>query len=435
MSPAPGHASGHSAGYLLGGAAWLAHLACCGDAPVLCHGRSRPCSHDDVRAAPPRPSIAVHASAAAALPSPLLELLAGELRQGGAQLPDSQVLFPRSLQEAGEGKGKPDMRKWAGVALVVLLRILVCCACASVVAIGAFVVQGREVAVHVFVVAVIVMILLVRRRPGLAIAMGCLAGAVALLVEWWLEHRASLPTAQSMLTSRIARLAFYHRVLADVPAMKGRLASLCRLQPMDMVPTMSEMELRSWRRPSVPAAPDPLGGPDSPASPAAPETAAEPQEPTVAVTGTQRRQELADIGSASPDSQEKPSRREKKALRHQFVREPETEKRRALRQAARQRAADGAANGLEATKIQMQLDKTAGQMLGVDLGEDDLMLEVIEDGLVASWNQEHPDLEVRPGDMVVSVNGVHDADGMFGELQKPQILDITFQAYRPPHGA
>ena len=88
---------------------------------------------------------------------------------------------------------------------------------------------------------------------------------------------------------------------------------------------------------------------------------------------------------------------------------------------------------VEPRAVEIRIDKSSGSPLGVVLGEENLVIEVIEEGLIANWNKEqnNPGLEMLPGDVIVSVNGVRDVEGIFSELQKPQFLVITFQAFKP----
>mmetsp|Transcript_28605 Transcript_28605/g.52027 ORF Transcript_28605/g.52027 Transcript_28605/m.52027 type:complete len:169 (+) Transcript_28605:70-576(+) len=58
--------------------------------------------------------------------------------------------------------------------------------------------------------------------------------------------------------------------------------------------------------------------------------------------------------------------------------------------------------------LTITIDKRQGQKLGIDVDHQDgatLLIEHINDGLVANWNKDYPDKEVKIGDRIVSVNG------------------------------
>mmetsp|Transcript_13714 Transcript_13714/g.29921 ORF Transcript_13714/g.29921 Transcript_13714/m.29921 type:complete len:181 (+) Transcript_13714:83-625(+) len=81
----------------------------------------------------------------------------------------------------------------------------------------------------------------------------------------------------------------------------------------------------------------------------------------------------------------------------------------------------------------VHLDKgdkhSKGATIGVDITLVDMFLRVkqVKDGLVKSWNQEHPYSMVCPGDILVSVNGVSGrADKLLKHLALNQRLQLTF---------
>lgn len=80
----------------------------------------------------------------------------------------------------------------------------------------------------------------------------------------------------------------------------------------------------------------------------------------------------------------------------------------------------------------VMLDRTDGAMLGVDVvpGEIDpiLLIEGISEGLVQSWNEEHPDLQVAPGDRICEVNGVRgNLKRMIDQCKMNQELQMKIQ--------
>mmetsp|Transcript_23534 Transcript_23534/g.54364 ORF Transcript_23534/g.54364 Transcript_23534/m.54364 type:complete len:170 (-) Transcript_23534:218-727(-) len=58
--------------------------------------------------------------------------------------------------------------------------------------------------------------------------------------------------------------------------------------------------------------------------------------------------------------------------------------------------------------LTITIDKRQGQKLGIDVDHQDgatLLIEHINEGLVANWNKDYPGKEVKVGDRIVSVNG------------------------------
>jgi len=78
------------------------------------------------------------------------------------------------------------------------------------------------------------------------------------------------------------------------------------------------------------------------------------------------------------------------------------------------------------------IDKTAGGRLGIDIEhQHGMCISEIHDGLVKSWNDEHPENPVRCHDIMVGVNGVRgDAVLMAKECKKNQVLVITLRTSR-----
>mmetsp|Transcript_67523 Transcript_67523/g.106965 ORF Transcript_67523/g.106965 Transcript_67523/m.106965 type:complete len:163 (-) Transcript_67523:117-605(-) len=78
----------------------------------------------------------------------------------------------------------------------------------------------------------------------------------------------------------------------------------------------------------------------------------------------------------------------------------------------------------------IQIDRTSGERLGIDVDNLDgmtLLIESVNDGLVKKWNDAHPDKEVKPGDRLVEVNGIRDKlVELVDECKKDQMLTIKF---------
>lgn len=77
------------------------------------------------------------------------------------------------------------------------------------------------------------------------------------------------------------------------------------------------------------------------------------------------------------------------------------------------------------------LDKRGGEKLGVDVSHDhgdSLRVELVTGGLVEAWNAAHaerPELCVRPGDMIVEVNGQRgEVSVLVGQLASDQVLAL-----------
>mmetsp|Transcript_53250 Transcript_53250/g.65287 ORF Transcript_53250/g.65287 Transcript_53250/m.65287 type:complete len:128 (-) Transcript_53250:115-498(-) len=74
------------------------------------------------------------------------------------------------------------------------------------------------------------------------------------------------------------------------------------------------------------------------------------------------------------------------------------------------------------------LDKTNGERLGMDVDHEDgrtLAVDAITGGLIAKWNEEHPDKALRPKDRIVEVNGLRgDVLQLVDECKKPKVLTI-----------
>mmetsp|Transcript_57304 Transcript_57304/g.166289 ORF Transcript_57304/g.166289 Transcript_57304/m.166289 type:complete len:163 (-) Transcript_57304:239-727(-) len=72
------------------------------------------------------------------------------------------------------------------------------------------------------------------------------------------------------------------------------------------------------------------------------------------------------------------------------------------------------------------IDRSSGDRLGVDIDHQDgktLLVCAVGDGLVKSWNDEHPDEQIRKGDRIVEVNGVSgNIFKMVEECKKKEVL-------------
>lgn len=78
----------------------------------------------------------------------------------------------------------------------------------------------------------------------------------------------------------------------------------------------------------------------------------------------------------------------------------------------------------------IQIDRTSGQALGLDVRRNDEggMLEVKgvrETGLVAIWNRDNPDRAVQVGDLIVQANDAQERTSMLDTLKKMKPLDIS----------
>mmetsp|Transcript_18791 Transcript_18791/g.40327 ORF Transcript_18791/g.40327 Transcript_18791/m.40327 type:complete len:142 (-) Transcript_18791:63-488(-) len=85
-----------------------------------------------------------------------------------------------------------------------------------------------------------------------------------------------------------------------------------------------------------------------------------------------------------------------------------------------------------ADKYAIELDKTGGQPLGIDVDHADgatlLIVEINEGGLFAEWNATHKDKQVTPGDRIVEVNqAVGQVIDLVTESKKPQKLRIVLK--------
>lgn len=73
----------------------------------------------------------------------------------------------------------------------------------------------------------------------------------------------------------------------------------------------------------------------------------------------------------------------------------------------------------------IELDRAGGEDIGIDLDYTSLRVNVLrEEGLVSQWNQANPGLAVRPGDVIISVNGKKGA-GVLSECVQRHMLKIV----------
>ena len=57
-----------------------------------------------------------------------------------------------------------------------------------------------------------------------------------------------------------------------------------------------------------------------------------------------------------------------------------------------------------------------------------LLIEKVNAGMVNSWNQEHPEQPVKPGDRIIAVNGASgDAMKVAGECKAASVLELTLR--------
>merc|ERR1712060_975167 len=81
------------------------------------------------------------------------------------------------------------------------------------------------------------------------------------------------------------------------------------------------------------------------------------------------------------------------------------------------------ADGIMMEKLNVELIK---------LNESILRIEAIHDGLVATYNKNHPAFAVKPGDHIVKVNGkCRNAQAMLDELMEMDFLKITMRRVPP----
>lgn len=86
----------------------------------------------------------------------------------------------------------------------------------------------------------------------------------------------------------------------------------------------------------------------------------------------------------------------------------------------------------ECPKIEVDviLDKTGGTTLGVAAKPEpqngSLIIDNIgEEGLVASWNKEHPDCPIKEGDRIIDINGAHGStDRLVAQCKENKVLNI-----------
>ncbi|CAK0816790.1 unnamed protein product, partial [Prorocentrum cordatum] len=82
-----------------------------------------------------------------------------------------------------------------------------------------------------------------------------------------------------------------------------------------------------------------------------------------------------------------------------------------------------------AAEFNVVIDKTAGQALGVEIDSLDgtslLITAVTTGGLIQQWNDDHPELALKPGDRIVEVNGIRDdVNSIFEECSEDRILEL-----------
>jgi hypothetical protein len=82
-------------------------------------------------------------------------------------------------------------------------------------------------------------------------------------------------------------------------------------------------------------------------------------------------------------------------------------------------------------EFNVNIDNTVGQMLGVDIHVADgvtLQIGAVTDGLVQQWNDNHPELAVKPGDHIVEANGIrNDAGHLVNECSQHKMLELVVQ--------
>mmetsp|Transcript_23279 Transcript_23279/g.65008 ORF Transcript_23279/g.65008 Transcript_23279/m.65008 type:complete len:140 (+) Transcript_23279:109-528(+) len=79
--------------------------------------------------------------------------------------------------------------------------------------------------------------------------------------------------------------------------------------------------------------------------------------------------------------------------------------------------------------FEIQLDKSTGTKLGIDVDMTDFRVEGISGGLMEAWNRTCPKaLRVCEGDVVVEVNGIRgDVDSLVAECKKNKVLNLKIK--------
>mmetsp|Transcript_21516 Transcript_21516/g.39462 ORF Transcript_21516/g.39462 Transcript_21516/m.39462 type:complete len:429 (+) Transcript_21516:171-1457(+) len=89
------------------------------------------------------------------------------------------------------------------------------------------------------------------------------------------------------------------------------------------------------------------------------------------------------------------------------------------------------------TEFAVTLDKRQGGTHGIDIdwsnGEHLLIEKVNSPGLIAKWNEEHPDRKIVAGHCIVEVNGIRgDAEELLEEMKRNTMLELQVQPPQPP---
>lgn len=80
------------------------------------------------------------------------------------------------------------------------------------------------------------------------------------------------------------------------------------------------------------------------------------------------------------------------------------------------------------------LDHSGKEMLGLafTMVDEAIVVDGVTGGLFGKWNEEHPDLRVQRGDLIVGVNGVRGGSlRLAEELKRPRELKVELQALEP----
>jgi len=84
---------------------------------------------------------------------------------------------------------------------------------------------------------------------------------------------------------------------------------------------------------------------------------------------------------------------------------------------------------LPGSEFKMVIDKTTGRKLGVDVDHQDgctLQVDAVTGDLFQQWNDNHPELAVKPGDRIVEVNGVrNDVHKLVEECGQNKMLELV----------